>query len=74
MHLAGSLLPWTALAFLLETNYGSVRVVLLWFVTLLGAAFASAILDPHCNVVSVLLQQPHMLCTTVLQQTNSKSA
>ena len=57
MHLAGSLLPWAALAFVLETNYGSVRVVLLWFVTLLGAAFTSAVLDPACNVVTILLQQ-----------------
>ena len=53
MHMAGSLLPWSALAFLLETNYGSVRVVLLWFVTLLGAAFTSSVLDSACKVVKI---------------------
>ena len=51
MHLAGSLLPWAVLAFLLELNYGSIRVVILWLVTLLGGAFTSALLDPPCQVV-----------------------
>lgn len=72
MHLAGSLLPWAALAFVLETNYGSVRVVLLWFVTLLGAAFTSAVLDSACKVVKILLQQPYALCLAVLQHTESE--
>ena len=39
MHLAGSLLPWAVLACILELNYGSVRVVVLWLISLLGAAF-----------------------------------
>ena len=51
MHLAGSLLPWAALAGLLELNYGSARVILLWLVSLLGGAFTSAVLDPPCHVV-----------------------
>ncbi len=55
MHLAGSLLPWAVLAFLLELNYGSIRVVILWLVTLLGGAFTSALLDPPCQVVRARL-------------------
>ncbi len=51
MHLAGSLLPWAVLACLLELNYGSVRVVIVWLVALLGGAFTSAVLDPPCQVV-----------------------
>ena len=51
MHLAGSLLPWAVLSFLLEVNYGSVRVFLLCLVSLLGGAFTSAVLDPSCQVV-----------------------
>ena len=53
MHLAGSLLPWAVLACILELNYGSVRVVILWLVSLLGAAFTSAVLDPPCQVVRI---------------------
>ena len=55
MHLAGSLLPWAVLACLLELNYGSIRVVVLWLVSLLGGAFTSAVLDPSCQVVRVML-------------------
>ena len=51
MHLAGSLLPWAVLAFLLEVNYGSIRVFLLCLVSLLGGAFTSAVLEPSCQVV-----------------------
>ena len=51
MHLAGSLLPWAVLACILELNYGSVRVITLWLVSLLGGAFTSAVLDPSCQVV-----------------------
>ena len=51
MHLAGSLLPWAVLSFLLEVNYGSIRVFLLCLVSLLGAAFTSVVLDPSCQVV-----------------------
>ena len=40
---------------LLELNYGSIRVVILWLVTLLGGAFTSALLDPPCQVVRARL-------------------
>ena len=51
MHLAGSLLPWAVLCFLLEVNYGSIRVFLLCLASLVGGAFTSAVLDPSCQVV-----------------------
>ncbi len=81
MHLAGSLLPWAVLACLLELNYGSVRVVMLWLVSLLGGAFASAVLDPPCQVVRVTHLLPFLpwqinradarlhACTTELAET-----
>ena len=61
MHLAGSLLPWAVLYFLLEVNYGSIRVFLLCLVSLLGSAFTSAVLDPPCQVVRSLADLPRSL-------------
>lgn len=54
MHLAGNLIPWAAVAFLLETRFGSLRIAPLFLATLLGAAFASAALDPPCGLVRLL--------------------
>lgn len=51
MHLAGNLIPWATVAFLLETRFGSLRMAPLFLATLLGAAFASAALDPPCSLV-----------------------
>lgn len=51
MHLAGNLIPWAAVAFLLETRFGSIRIAPLFLASLLGAAFASAALDPPCGLV-----------------------
>lgn len=59
MHMAGSLLPWAVLSFLLEINHGSIRVFALWFVSLLGGAFTSGILDAPCQVVG---QMPDPIC------------
>ncbi|KAK9901997.1 hypothetical protein WJX75_000676 [Coccomyxa subellipsoidea] len=52
MHLAGNLIPWAAVAFLLETRFGSIRIAPLFLASLLGAAFASAALDPSCGLVA----------------------
>lgn len=60
MHLAGNLLPWMAIAFLLEIRFGALRIGSLFLVSLLGAAFVSATLDSSCGLVK-LFRAPRSL-------------
>ncbi|BDA48198.1 probable RHOMBOID-like protein 5 at C-terminar half [Coccomyxa sp. Obi] len=70
MQLAGNLVPWMAVSFLLEIRFGALRIAPLFLAALLGAAFASAALDPPCGLVAgsngLLAGMVPLLCASLI--------